>query len=72
MSREEFLSIADSYYTDFESLKDSSNFYDYEKSFVDLWHKLGQAYMEKQLNESSSTRDRRKKKPLPDLERSPY
>ena len=28
--------------------------------------------MEKQLNESSSTRDRRKKKLLPDLERSPY
>ena len=72
MSREEFLSIADSYYTDFESLKDSSNFYDYEKSFVDLWHKLGQAYMEKQLNETSSTRDRRKKKLLPDLERFPY
>jgi len=72
MTREEFLSIADSYYTDFESLKDAPNFYDYEKSFVDLWHKLGQEYMEKQLNESSSTRDRRKKKLLPDLERSPY
>ena len=72
MSREEFLSIADSYYTDFESLKDSSNFYDYEKSFVDLWQQLGQEFMEKQLNESSSTRDRRKKKLLPDLERSPY
>jgi len=72
MSREEFLSIADSYYSDFESLKDSSNFYDYEKSFIDLWQKLGQECMEKQLNESSSTRDRRKKKLLPDLERSPY
>ena len=62
MSREEFLSIADSYYTDFETLNGSSNFYDYEKSFVDLWQKLGQECMEKQLNESSSTVDRRKKK----------
>ena len=44
MSREEFLSIADSYYADFESLKDAPNFYDYEKSFVDLWQKLGQEY----------------------------
>ena len=41
MSREEFLSIADSYYAEFEVLKDSPTFYDYEKSFVDLWQKLG-------------------------------
>jgi len=72
MSREEFLSIADSYYTDFESLKGSQSFYEYEKSFVDLWQQLGKECMEKQLNESSSTRDRRKKKLLPDLERFPY
>ena len=32
VTREEFLTIADSYYTEFESLKESSNFYDYEKS----------------------------------------
>ena len=62
MSREEFLSIADSYYTDFETLKNSPNFYDYEKCFVDLWQQLGQECMEKQLNESFSTVDRRKKK----------
>jgi len=49
MTREEFLSIADSYYADFESLKDSSNFYDYEKSFVDLWQKLGKECMEMNL-----------------------
>ena len=71
MTREEFLSIADSYYADFESLKNSSNFYDYEKSFVDLWQKLGKECMEKQLNESSSSKDRRKKKLLLDLVRFP-
>ena len=34
MSKEEFLSIAESYYSEFESIKESSNFYDYEKSLV--------------------------------------
>ena len=62
MTKEEFLSVAEGYYAEFESLKDSSDFYDYEKDFVDFWQKLGKEYMEKQLNESSSTQDRRKKK----------
>jgi hypothetical protein len=62
MSREEFLSIADSYYAEFESLKGSPNFYDYEKSFVDLMQKLNSEFMEKQLGEGSVTKDRRKKK----------
>jgi hypothetical protein len=62
MSREEFLSIAESYYSEFESLKASSNFYDYEKSLAQMMQKLSSDYMEKQLNESSVTQDRRKKK----------
>jgi hypothetical protein len=62
MTREEFLSIADSYYADFESLNDSPNFYDYEKSFVELMQKLSHQYMEKQLCEGSVTDNRRKKK----------
>jgi hypothetical protein len=62
MSKEEFLSVADSYYTEFETLKGSPNFYDYEKSFVDLMQKLSCQLMEKQLNEGSVTQDRRKKK----------
>ena len=41
MSTDEFLFMADIYYVDFEMLKDSPNFYDYEKCFVDLWQKLG-------------------------------
>jgi hypothetical protein len=49
MNREEFLSVASQYYEEFESLKSQSNFYDYEKSFVDLWQRLGSEYMEKQF-----------------------
>jgi len=62
MSREEFLSIAESYYSEFEALNASSNFYDYEKSLAQMMQKLSSEYMEKQLNNSSVTQDRRKKK----------
>ena len=62
MTKEEFLSIAEGYYAEFESLKESTDFYDYEKSLVDLMQKLSCAYMEKQLNEGSVTEDRRIKK----------
>jgi len=62
MSKEEFLSIAEGYYAEFESLKESSNFYDYEKSLVEMMQKLSCEYLEKQLNEGSVTKDRRKKK----------
>jgi hypothetical protein len=67
MNREEFLSVASQYYEEFESLKSQPNFYDYEKSFVDLWQRLGSEYMEKQLNEASITENRRKKKLSPGL-----
>jgi hypothetical protein len=69
MNREEFLSVASQYYEEFESLKSQPNFYDYEKSFVDLWQRLGSEYMEKQLNETSVTKNRRKKKLSPGLEK---
>ena len=62
MTREAFLSIAESYYSEFETLKESPTFYDYEKSLVELMQKLSSEYMEKQLCESSVTKDRRKKK----------
>jgi hypothetical protein len=62
MTREEFLSVAEGYYTEFESLKEISTFYDYEKSLVDLMQKMNGTYMAKQLNEGSVTQDRRKKK----------
>ena len=65
MSKEEFLSIAEGYYVEFEGLKTSSNFYDYEKSLAGMMQKLSSAYIEKQLNESSVTQDRRKKNSNP-------
>jgi len=49
-NKEEFLSIAEGYYAEFESLTESSNFYDYEKSLSDMMQKLSCEYMEKQLN----------------------
>ena len=65
MSKEEFLSIAEGYYAEFESLKESSNFYDYEKSLAEMMQKLSCDYMEKQLNKGSVTKDRRKKNSYP-------
>jgi len=62
MSKEEFLSIAETYYSEFESIKDSSTLYDYEKSLALMMQRLSCEYMEKQLNEGSVTEDRRKKK----------
>jgi len=32
MTREDFLSIAEGYYVEYESLKESSNLYDYENT----------------------------------------
>ena len=65
MNKEEFLSIAEGYYPEFESLKESSNFYDYEKSLFEMMQKICCEYMEKQLNEGSVSKDRRKKKAHP-------
>jgi hypothetical protein len=62
MSKEEFLSIAESHYTEFESLAESPTFYDYEKNTVEFWQKVSCEYMEKHLNAGSVTEDRRKKK----------
>ena len=36
MSKEEYMSLAESYYTDIEVLNDSPTFYDYEKSLFEL------------------------------------
>jgi hypothetical protein len=62
MTKENFMSLAESYYAEVESLKDSPTFYDYEKSLFELTQKLSRDLMEKQLNAESVTEDRRKKK----------
>lgn len=62
MDKEKFLSVAESYYEEFASLPEAENFYDYEKSFVEMFQRMARDCMEKQLNATSSTSDRRKKK----------
>lgn len=65
MRKEEYLSLAASRYEELEALEEKDNFYDYEKSFDQIWQDLGRQYLESKLNEQSQTRDRRKKKRLP-------
>ena len=62
MNKEEFLSIAEQHYEKFAALTEASNFYDYEKSFVEFMQNFAKECMEKQLNASSATENRRKKK----------
>ena len=62
MTKEEFLLIAESHYAEFEGLKASPTFYDYEKSLEGLMQKMSCQYMENHLNEGSVSNDRRKKK----------
>lgn len=69
MTKEEYLEIAASRYEELEALKEKDNFYDYEKSFDQIWQDLGRLYLENSLNEQSSTKDRRKKKRLPSSEK---
>ena len=42
--------------------KESSNFHDYEKSLSEMMQKICCEYMEKQLNEGSVSKDKRKKR----------
>ena len=59
MTKEEFLSMAESHYAEFEGLKGSPTFYDYEKSLDGLMQKLSSQYMEKYLNEGSVSKMKR-------------
>jgi hypothetical protein len=65
MTKENFLSVAETFYAEFESLKGSPDFYDYEKSFVEVVQKMSCELLEKYLNEGSVTQDRRKKNTNP-------
>ena len=62
MTREDFLSIAEDYYSEYESLKESSNLYDCEKRLAEMMQKMSCEYLESHLNEGSVPEDRRKKK----------
>ena len=65
MTKEDFLSLAESYYAEIDTLTESPTFYDYEKSLFELMQKLSCDLMEKQLNTGSVTKDRRKKNSNP-------
>lgn len=60
MSKEEYLALAEQKYNDLQSLKKEPTFYDYEKSFEQIWLDLGRQVLEKNLSEVPE--DRRKKK----------
>ena len=60
MSESEYLELARQKYQELQALKSTPTFYDYEKSFVDLWQDLGRQVLEKSL--SDVPKDRRKKK----------
>jgi hypothetical protein len=50
MTKEEYLALAASRYGEIESLKAKDNFYDYEKSFDQIWQDLGRLYLENHMN----------------------
>jgi hypothetical protein len=60
MSKEEYMALAEAKYQALQELKSKATFYDYEKSFVDIWQDLGRQVLEKSL--SDLPKDRRKKK----------
>ena len=60
MSKEEYLALAEQKYQELQQLKSQPTFYDYEKSFVNIWQDLGRQVLEKSLSEVP--KDRRKKK----------
>jgi len=65
MTKEEFLSIAEGYYTEIEGLNEAPTFYDYEKSLEKIMQKMTCACMSNQLNGGTVkkvTKNRRKKK----------
>ena len=60
MSESEYLELARQKYQELQELKSQPTFYDYEKSFVDIWQELGRQVLEKSL--SDLPKDGRKKK----------
>jgi hypothetical protein len=54
MTEAEFLALAKAKYDSLQTLKDSPNFYDYEKSFDEIWTDLGRQVLEKNIGEVPS------------------
>ena len=63
MTKEKYLQLAESRYEEMKKLTELDNFYDYEKSFDELWQDFGRSCMEALLQKQGSiSNDRRKKK----------
>jgi len=65
MTKEEYLAIAAAKYDDLQALNEIKNFYDYEKTFEQIWKDTGRAVLEKTISDLPA--DWRKKKRLPNL-----
>lgn len=60
MTEDEYVALARQKYQDLQQLKSKPTFYDYEKSFDEIWQDLGRKVLEKSLSDLPA--DRRKKK----------
>jgi len=60
MTEEEYIALAREKYQALQNLKNEKNFYDYEKTFDEIWTDFGRQVLEKNISEVPS--DRRKKK----------
>mgnify|MGYP001189126888 FL=1 len=60
MTEDEYMALARQKYQELQQLKTQPTFYDYEKSFDELWQDLGRQVLEKSLSDLPA--DRRKKK----------
>lgn len=60
MTEDEYIALARQKYQDLQQLKSKPTFYDYEKSFDEIWQELGRQVLEKSLSDVPT--DRRKKK----------
>ena len=49
MTKEEYLSLASEKYEALQTLNTNLNFYDYEKTFDELWTELGRAVLERNI-----------------------
>ena len=64
MTKEEFLAKASTHWDKIkETRKNTDNFYDFEKTFDEIWVDLGRDALEGVLDEKKS-KDRRKKKSI--------
>jgi hypothetical protein len=59
MTKEEYLALASEKYEALEKLNTNLNFYDYEKTFDELWTALGRSVLERNIGKIPN--DHRKK-----------